>query len=233
MRSAERLNSRSVASCSGKRGGQDLGAAYDFIGRFVAYPSEAARVAHTLWIAHTWFMDAWDSTPRAFPRPSQARAGVVPYRSPNPWCLVRCTPSTPPRPTRSGKFPTKPGRPRSSTTRSIPFSAQGGKGQRRRSRHASRWTPQRARLLAGAWLGGKVVETHELPGYCAVALTRSVKPNRFAGSWPAERHGRQGPFHCRRRRGCRTAWRIGTQTSGRRRSPLPIWRVESGQSGPV
>lgn len=24
-----------------------------FLGRFVAYPSEAARIAHTLWVAHT------------------------------------------------------------------------------------------------------------------------------------------------------------------------------------
>lgn len=35
-----------------------------FVGRFVAYPSEAARVAHTLWIAHTHLMSVWDSTPR-------------------------------------------------------------------------------------------------------------------------------------------------------------------------
>jgi hypothetical protein len=35
-----------------------------FLGRFVAYPSEQAQVAHTLWIAHTHMMDAWDSTPR-------------------------------------------------------------------------------------------------------------------------------------------------------------------------
>lgn len=35
-----------------------------FLGRFVAYPNEPARVAHTLWIAHTWFMDWWESTPR-------------------------------------------------------------------------------------------------------------------------------------------------------------------------
>jgi len=30
----------------------------------VAYPSKDARVAHTLWIAHTHLMDAWDCTPR-------------------------------------------------------------------------------------------------------------------------------------------------------------------------
>lgn len=34
------------------------------LARFVAYPSEAARVAHTLWIAHTHLMGAWYSTPR-------------------------------------------------------------------------------------------------------------------------------------------------------------------------
>lgn len=35
-----------------------------FLARFVAYPSEHARVAHVLWIAHTYLMPAWDSTPR-------------------------------------------------------------------------------------------------------------------------------------------------------------------------
>ena len=35
-----------------------------FLSRFVAYPSEHARVAHVLWIAHTHCMDEWDSTPR-------------------------------------------------------------------------------------------------------------------------------------------------------------------------
>ena len=37
---------------------------YAFIGRFIAYPSVHAHVAHLLWIAHTHLMDAWDSTPR-------------------------------------------------------------------------------------------------------------------------------------------------------------------------
>lgn len=36
----------------------------EFLGRFVAYPSEAARVAHVLWIAHAWLMEEWESTPR-------------------------------------------------------------------------------------------------------------------------------------------------------------------------
>jgi hypothetical protein len=39
-------------------------AIYKFLGRFIIYPSEHARVAHVLWIAHTHLMDCWDSTPR-------------------------------------------------------------------------------------------------------------------------------------------------------------------------
>ena len=35
-----------------------------YLKRFVSYPSEHARVAHTLWIAHTHLMDCWDTTPR-------------------------------------------------------------------------------------------------------------------------------------------------------------------------
>lgn len=35
-----------------------------FLRRFVAYPSEHALLAHTLWIAHTHMMDSWESTPR-------------------------------------------------------------------------------------------------------------------------------------------------------------------------
>ena len=46
-----------------------------FLGRFVAYPSEHARVAHTLWVAHAHLMDAWESTPRiAFLSPEPAAA---------------------------------------------------------------------------------------------------------------------------------------------------------------
>src|SRR5687767_11712092 len=41
-----------------------LDAVHGFLGRFVAYPSEEAHVAHALWIAHAHCMDAWESTPR-------------------------------------------------------------------------------------------------------------------------------------------------------------------------
>lgn len=46
----------------------DLGTLVDsletFLCRFVAYPSEEARLAHVLWILHTHCMPAWESTPR-------------------------------------------------------------------------------------------------------------------------------------------------------------------------
>jgi hypothetical protein len=37
---------------------------YDFLGRFITFPSEAAHVAVSLWVLHTYLMDRWDSTPR-------------------------------------------------------------------------------------------------------------------------------------------------------------------------
>jgi Protein of unknown function (DUF3631) len=49
-----------------------LGAVDDFLARFIAYPNDHARHAHTLWLAHTWRMDEWDSTPRlAFMSPEK------------------------------------------------------------------------------------------------------------------------------------------------------------------
>ena len=45
----------------------------EFLVRFVAYPSETAKVAHALWILHTHCMDEWESTPRiAFLSPEPA-----------------------------------------------------------------------------------------------------------------------------------------------------------------
>lgn len=46
---------------------------YTFLGRFIIYPSDEARVAHVLWIAHTHLMEMWESTPRiAFLSPEPA-----------------------------------------------------------------------------------------------------------------------------------------------------------------
>lgn len=57
-----------------------LAATEDFLRRFVSYPSEHARVAHVLWVAHTHAMLAWDSTPRiAFlsPEPGSGKSRAL------------------------------------------------------------------------------------------------------------------------------------------------------------
>ena len=50
-----------------------------FLDRFVAYPTDHARVAHVLWVAHAHLMDLWESTPRiAFlsPEPGSGKFGA-------------------------------------------------------------------------------------------------------------------------------------------------------------
>ncbi len=70
-----------------------------YIGRFVAYPSEHALVAHTLWIAHTHLMDRWELTPRiAFNSPERGSGKtraleVTEPLVPNPVHAVNVTPA--------------------------------------------------------------------------------------------------------------------------------------------
>jgi Protein of unknown function (DUF3631) len=45
-------------------GERALNATYDFLGRFVSYPDDNARIANALWCAHAHFMGHWESTPR-------------------------------------------------------------------------------------------------------------------------------------------------------------------------
>ena len=65
-----------------------------FLGRFVAYPTEHAHVAHTLWIIHAQLMDCWESTPRlaflsAEPASGKTRAlEVTELLVPNPVSVV-------------------------------------------------------------------------------------------------------------------------------------------------
>ena len=50
-----------------------LNAVYNFLGRFVSYPSEHAHDAHALWCVHAHLMHLWESTPRlAFLSPEPA-----------------------------------------------------------------------------------------------------------------------------------------------------------------
>jgi hypothetical protein len=76
-----------------------LDEAYGFQGRFVAYPSVHARVAHCLWCGHTHIMPAWDSTPRlAFlsPEPGSGKTRALEVTEllvPNPVATVNATPA--------------------------------------------------------------------------------------------------------------------------------------------
>lgn len=82
-----------------KQGERVLQAVYEFLGRFVSYPSEHARVAHALWIVHTHMMALWDSTPRlaflsAEPASGKTRAlEVTELLVPNPVPTVNVSPA--------------------------------------------------------------------------------------------------------------------------------------------
>ena len=70
-----------------------------YLSRFVAYPSEDARVAHTLWIVHTHCMGEWESTPRiAFlsPEPASGKTRAMEITEtlvPHPVEAVNTTPA--------------------------------------------------------------------------------------------------------------------------------------------
>jgi hypothetical protein len=61
-------------------GDQLLAEIHRYLGRFVAYPSPHAQVAHALWIVHAHLMEAWESTPRlAFlsPEPGSGKSRAL------------------------------------------------------------------------------------------------------------------------------------------------------------
>lgn len=88
-----------VPQDTGTDGDTVLQTVHDFLGRFVIYPSGEAHVAHTLWIAHTFFMDQWDSTPRiAFlsPEPGSGKSRALEVTEPlvnRPVHAVNTTPA--------------------------------------------------------------------------------------------------------------------------------------------
>jgi hypothetical protein len=141
-----------------------------FLGRFVAYPSEHAHVAHTLWIGHTWLMDCWESTPRiAFLSP-EANSGktralevtepLVPRpihaASTTPAYLFRKVSDPEGRPTILYDEVDTVFGPRAKDCEEIRGMLNAG---HRKGAMAGRCVPK-----------GRTIETEELPAYCAVAL---------------------------------------------------------------
>src|SRR5262245_53950998 len=90
---------RLILDAESPQGDRVLTEVYKFLGRFVAYPSEHARVAHALWCVHTHMMDKWDSTPRlallsAEPQSGKTRAlEITELLVPNPVIAVNVSPS--------------------------------------------------------------------------------------------------------------------------------------------
>ncbi len=147
-----------------------LEAIYEFLGRFVAYPSDDCRVAHVLWVAHAHMMDAWDSTPRlAFlsPEPGSGKTRALEATEllvPRPVEAVNVTPAYLFR-----KVAAEEGRP------TILFdeidTVFGPKAKDNEEIRGLLNAGHRRGAVAGRCVvRGKVVETEEIPAYCAVAL---------------------------------------------------------------
>lgn len=83
----------------GEAGSALLADVEDFIGQYVAFPSEAARIAGTLWAAHTHALDCFDSTPRLAllsPEPGSGKTRVLEVLeslAPNPLHSLSASPA--------------------------------------------------------------------------------------------------------------------------------------------
>jgi len=151
-------------------GAQLLEEVREFLGRFVAYPSEHARVAHALWIAHTHLMDAWDSTPRISflsPEPGSGKSRALEVSEllvPRPVEAVNVTAAYLFR-----KVGSEDGRP------TILYdeidTVFGPKAKDNEEIRGLLNAGHRRHSVAGRCVvRGKIVETEEIPAYCAVAL---------------------------------------------------------------
>ena len=151
-------------------GAELLDAAETFVGRFVAYPSAHARLAHVLWIAHTHFMDSWESTPRiAFlsPEPGSGKSRCLEVTEPLVPRTVHAVNTTPAYLFR--KVSDEAGPP------TILYdeidTVFGPKAKDNEDIRGMLNAGHRKGAVAGRCVvRGKIVETEELPAYCAVAL---------------------------------------------------------------
>ncbi len=144
---------------------------YAFIGRFVAYPSEHAHVAHTLWLAHTHAMNAWESTPRiAFlsPEPGSGKSRALEVSNPlvpRPVEAINVTPSYLFR-----KVSGKAGRPTILFDEIDTVFGPRAAKDNEETRGLLNAGHRRGAVAGRCVVRGKIVETEELPAYCAVAV---------------------------------------------------------------
>lgn len=141
-----------------------------FLSTFVVYPSNAALIAHVLWILHAHFMDSWESTPRiAFlsPEPASGKSRALEVTEPlvpRPVHAVNASPAYLFR-----KVSDPDGAP------TILFdeidTIFGPKAKDNEDIRGMLNAGHRKGAIAGRCVvRGKVVETEELPAYAAVAL---------------------------------------------------------------
>ena len=149
-------------------GAELLADVYGFLGRFVAYPSDPARIAHCLWIVHAHAMEAWDSTPRiaflsAEPGSGKTRAlEVSELLVPNPVEAVNVTPAYLFRKVGEG--------PPTILYDEID-TVFGAKAKDNEEIRGLLNAGHRRGAVAGRCvMRGQTVETEEIPAYCAVAL---------------------------------------------------------------
>jgi hypothetical protein len=147
-----------------------LDAIEKFLKRFVVYPSVHALRAHVLWIAHTWLMACWESTPRiAFlsPEPASGKSRALEVTEPlvpRPVHAVNTSPAYLFR-----KVSDEEGPP------TILYdeidTVFGPKAKDNEDIRGMLNAGHRKGATAGRCVvRGKRVETEELPAYCAVAL---------------------------------------------------------------
>ena len=147
-----------------------LMAVLNYLGRFVAYPSEHAQVAHALWIAHTHLMGAWDTTPRiAFlsPEPGSGKTRALEITEP----LV-------PRPVQSVNVSPAYLFRKVSDVEGLPtilfdeidtiFGAKAGEHEEIRGFINA--GHRRGAVAGRCVVRGKNIETEDLPAYCAIAM---------------------------------------------------------------
>jgi hypothetical protein len=141
-----------------------------FLGRFVVYPSDHARVAHALWCIHAHLMDRWESTPRlaflsAEPASGKSRAlEVTECLVPRPIATVNVSPAYLFR-----KVADEAGAP------TVLFdeidTVFGPKAKDNEEVRGWLNAGHRRGATAGRCVvRGKTVETEELPAYCAVVV---------------------------------------------------------------
>jgi Protein of unknown function (DUF3631) len=164
------LDAGAAHQSAGLRGDTLLADIHEFLGRFVAYPSDNEHVAHVLWIMHTHLMDAWESTPRiAFlsPEPGSGKTRALEVSEllvPNPVEAVNVTPAYLFR-----KVGSDQGRP--TVLYDEIDTVFGPKAKDNEEIRGLLNAGHRRGAVAGRCVvKGKIVETEEISAYCAVAL---------------------------------------------------------------